>query len=172
MTTTAPTAAHTAVPFTFRDLTVHTFATWGVFMAIAMIYSSIAFRSGFFVLGDMPFIGQLASVATAVGIVSLVMTWLGAPFAWLLARLMRQVRPVWLHVLAFGSLGFAAGLVVTFTPFLGGGPIAASGELFAVLVAVVCGICCAFGRWVAHRLRRRREARAQVAKGREEGADA
>lgn len=70
--------------------------------------------------------------------------------------MLRSVPDLWVHILAFGLLGYIAGLVVTFAPFLGGGAIAESGTLFALIIAVVCGLCTAAGRFVAYWLRQRR----------------
>lgn len=153
--TTATQAPQTrVVPFTARDVVWHTLTVWATLMVLTLVY--LAITSPDF-LSDTSSYGFFSSIAFGYAVIAFALTWLGAPLAWLLARALRSVHRVWVHLLAFGVLGFGAGLAVAFALVVVG-PMAESAPLFAVILAAVCGACTAFGRWVAFRLRRRREA--------------
>jgi hypothetical protein len=151
----APVEVDVAVPFTARDVTIHTLTVWAVFMVIALVYSTIAFRDGLFVLGDMGPVGQVATIVTVIGVCAFVLVWVGALFAWLLGLALRNVSSIGIHIAAFGVLGAAAGLVFTFSALVTG-PIAEAPWLFVGAMALICGGCAAIGRYVAYRVRVRR----------------
>lgn len=156
MTMAPPATSPDATPFTFRDVTLHTLTVWVTFMVLSLAYGSIRYPDTFRDTGVYPL---LAYTAVVYAVIALALTWLGAPFAWLLGWALRGVRRRWVHVVAFGLLGFVAGGVVSLAAAAAAAraPIAEPILLLALIFAAVCGGCTAFARWVAFRLRSRRE---------------
>lgn len=153
MTMAPPATSPDATPFTFRDVTLHTLTVWVTFMVLSLAYGSIRYPDTFRDTGVYPL---LAYTAVVYAVIALALTWLGAPFAWLLGWALRRVRRRWVHVVAFGLLGFVAAAVVSLAA-AAGAPLAEPIQLLALIFAAVCGGCTAFARWVAFRLRSRRE---------------
>ena len=139
--------------FTFRDVALHTLTVWATFMVLSLAYGSIRYPDTFRDTGALPLLG---ATVVAYAVIAVALTWLGAPFAWLLGWALRRVRRRWVHVVAFGLLGFVAGGVVSLAA-AAGAPLAEPIQLLALFFAAVCGGCTAFARWVAFRLRSRRE---------------
>ncbi|KQP67821.1 hypothetical protein ASF40_20025 [Microbacterium sp. Leaf288] len=141
-------------PFTFHDVTLHTLTVWATFMVLSLAYGCIRYPDTFRDTGGLPLLG---ATVVAYAVIALALTWLGAPFAWLLGWALSSVHRRWVHVVAFGLLGFVAGAVVTLIA-AAGAPIAEPIRLIALIFAAVCGGCTALGRWATFRLRSRREA--------------
>lgn len=141
-------------PFTFRDVTLHTLTAWATFLIPSLAYGCSRYPDTFRDTGALPLLG---ATVVAYAVIVLALTWLGAPFAWLLGWTLRSVRRRWVHVVAFGLLGFVAGAVVA-SVAAAGVPMAEPIRLLALFFAAVCGGCTAFARWMAFRLRGRREA--------------
>lgn len=153
-TTAAPPTADIATPFTARDVMSHTMTVWAAFVVPSAVYLVFAFWDGFGVSGA---VGMFLFIVFAFAVITLVLALLGAPLAWLLGRALRRVTRSWVHLVAFGLLGAIAGAVVTATPIIYW-VFPNADALFAAGVAAVCGLCTAFGRWLAFHLRRRRKA--------------
>lgn len=109
MSATAPSRPERApMAFTCDDLGRGAFAAWVTFMVILL--------AEFAVLG-LAFSGDLAMLPIALGgvvviggVVSVLVTLLLSPIAWLLGTLLRRVRTVSVHVMAFAVLGAGVGL--------------------------------------------------------------
>lgn len=139
-----------AMPFTFRDVALHSFATFVVFLLVVIVWAVVVALSGDAgILGGNWFTQALA-YAAVVGVCAFVLVWVFAPLAWLLGRVMQRVSSPALHALAFGALGGAAGAVVA-AGILVNGPIAQESIVVSVLVAFICGLCTAVGRYLAYR---------------------
>lgn len=152
-----PATSSDVTPFTLRDVTLHTLTVWATFMVLSLAYGCIRYPDTFRDTGALPLLG---ATVVAYAVIALALTWLGAPFAWLLGWALSSVRRRWVHVVAFGLLGFVAGGVasVVAAAAAAGAPIADPILLLALFFAAVCGGCTAFARWVAFRLRHRRRA--------------
>ncbi|MFF2487228.1 hypothetical protein ACFVSU_12555 [Microbacterium sp. NPDC058062] len=146
-------------PFTFRDVTFYTLTVWATFLVLSLAYGAIRYPDTFRDTGALPLLG---ATVVAYAVIALALTWLGAPFAWLLGWALRGVHRRWVHVVAFGLLGFVAAAVIALVA-AAGAPISGSILLLSVIVAPVCGGCTAFARWVAFRLRDRRRAMSERA---------
>ncbi|MFB7890978.1 hypothetical protein ACFC1I_02085 [Microbacterium sp. NPDC056044] len=151
-----PATSPDVTPFTFLDVTLYTLTVWATFMVLSSAYGCIRYPDTFRDTGALPLLG---ATVVAYAVIALALTWLGAPFAWLLGWALRSVRRCWVHVVAFGLLGFVAGAMVAFAlAIVGWSSFAEPIRLLALFFAAVCGGCTAFARWVAFRLRSRREA--------------
>ncbi|CAL4860234.1 hypothetical protein [Microbacterium sp. MM2322] len=144
-------------PFAFIDVTVHTFTTWGLFSAAAVIYWGVELSSQSGPPSLTVFISSLTLVT------SLALVWVGSPLAWLLGRILQNVSRKWTHLAAFWALGTAASVPIlwlgsAFTPYEN-----TSQAVFWILgAAVLSGLCSAAGRAIAFAARRRREKRALI----------
>jgi hypothetical protein len=158
MTTAPPATSPDVTAFTLHDVTLHTLTVWATFMVLSLAYGCIRYPDTFRDTGGL--LPLLGATVVAYAVIALALTWLGAPFAWLLGWALRSVHRHWVHVVAFGVLGFVAGAVVALAAraAAAGAPIAPPILVLALIFAAVCGGCTAFARWVAFRLRRRREA--------------
>lgn len=154
MTTMIPEA--TEVRFTGRDLTIHTFATWALFMVVAMVWVGQGISRE--TLSDW---WSVFSFAIAmVSISSLILCWIGAVPAALLARALRSVPSIPLHVVAFGLIGFVACLVlVLLMPALTRMTVDGEDSATTLGLCALSGVCCAGGRAVAAWRRSARESR-------------
>ncbi|BDV31949.1 hypothetical protein [Microbacterium terricola] len=130
------------MPFTFRDVARHTWTILAAFMVFVVGY---AVFSAFTMGGDM----YGASIVCFAGFITLILVWLGAPFAWLLGRALRQVPFPAVHLSAFGLLGAGAGALIASS-----GILQVTWQSTAV-VAGISGVCTIIGRYVAYRSRKR-----------------
>lgn len=156
MTMTSPTTSPAVTPFTLTDVAIHTLTLWATFVTLSLVYGCIRYPGTFHATGPDEY-GLLAGVVLAYALVALALAWLGAPLAWLLGRALRSVRRHWVHVVAFGLLGFVAGAVIMLATATGA-PTSEPIRPRTLIFAAVCGGCTAFARWMAFRLRSRREA--------------
>ncbi|MFL0564455.1 hypothetical protein ACH0CG_01755 [Microbacterium sp. 179-I 1D1 NHS] len=156
-------------PFTFGDLAVHTFATWGLFSLVALAHGAIHASA----VSDSYGYGLPGFISSLAVLVSLVLVWVGAPVAWLVARAMRRVTSTWTHLAVFWAVGAVASLPAlwlgsAFTPYEN----TQQAITWILVGAVLCGTCASAGRAIAFGARTRRERRAATPDPEDELLDA
>lgn len=149
MSTARPSTSERApMAFTCEDVGRGAFAAWTTFMAILL---AVIATSGLLGRADLPMtLVGLGYVAIIGGVISAIVTVLLSPIAWLLGSLLRSIRQLSVHVVAFALLGAGTGAGVL---LLSGTDLVAmifAGWAWPVIVATTISVVAGWAWAVRH----------------------